>query len=100
MEREGIIALIEVFGFEYTGLNQIITEMVDGVEKTIHYRRLVNGNYHVMKNNDYILFINYDTILFRSHDINELLLYIDTNLSHLRVGQPLQKLTTSSIIDY
>ena len=98
MEKDCLIALKEIFGFKYTG-DDVCIKMIKRVVYEIRSPVYTNKQYRITSINGYILYNNLKE-LFRTTDINELLIYIATNLQHLRVNQPPQKLTTSDIIEY
>ena len=97
MEKDYLIALKEIFGFKYTG-DDICIEMAKRVVHETRSPIYTNKQYLITSINGYILYNDWKE-LFRTTDINELLIYISTNLQHLRVNQPPQKLAIQDIID-
>ena len=97
MEKDCLIALEEIFGFKYT-CDNVCIEMVMRVAHEIRSPVYTSKQYHISFIDGYILYGNW-VELFKTTNINELLTYIATNLSHLRVSQPLQKLAIQDIID-
>lgn len=97
MENDCLIALEEIFGFKHA-YDNVSFEIVGRVAHRINSPVYTNQQYRISCIDCYILYRNWIK-LFETTNINKLLTYIATNLSHLRVSQPLQKLAIQDIID-
>lgn len=87
MEENSIFALKEIFGFVVAKYTETRTMIIDGHTHTIDLPILSNKLFTIVKfNNNYFISKNYKQ-LFMTSDINELILYIDKYLPHLRVNQ-------------